>query len=143
MQSVLSILKTDATNCWKILETAVAVPNSEVQIALLGASPATGKKTEVDTGIVTQPRIMDHLKRMTGARIPQNHCARYARNIVLRLVESGHDDNVKAIAITALFNWKGFGIQNETADILFKLVTNMTPEFLNNPRTDLQRVYRK
>ncbi len=120
--SAFEFLASKSAKCeaaaWSIIETAVKITNVEILIALLGAKAEGHSRSLVTSGTLQKPRIIEHMNLLDKYEIPQRHCERFVKTVIVELANNAPDDDIKFLAVADLINWTGIGITDEISKIV-------------------------
>jgi hypothetical protein len=103
---------------WSIIETAVKITNVEILVALLGSKAEGHSRSLVTSGTLQKPRIIEHVNLLDKYEIPQRHCERFVKTVIVELATNAPDDDIKFLAVADLTNWTTIGITDEISKIV-------------------------
>lgn len=110
---------------WGILEAAVTNDNSEILTALLGVRTPSSSQIytsfQLSSSLVQKERLIEHLQKLSGHRISEQHAERYLRNIIFTLCTKPKDEDVKHLALASLVYWILTPAYLEIAEMLYNV----------------------
>ncbi len=134
LQLGLQLLQNDRFGdvAWELLDVAVTIQNTEFLAALLGTPQQAGALGKQAQQLSARPRIREYLAKLKKTPIPKQYAPRFAKSIVLKLAQEATDDDIKALATFFLQVWYKYGIQDETAQLVHKFLTEFDIKSFSN-----------
>jgi hypothetical protein len=134
LQLGLQLLQNDRFGdvAWELLDVAVTIQNTEFLAALLGTPQQAGALGKQAQQLSAKPRIREYLAKLKKTPIPKQYAPRFAKTIVLKLAQEASDDDIKALATFFLQVWYKYGIQDETAQLVHKFLTEFDIKSFSN-----------